>query len=223
MNTEQDSRPCNVHEGRSAHDPAGLPRKAQAAAARRLSRILPGHDPSAHRSRHPRREGLPRRRRHGWRRRLDGRGLARRAGQPGHDRGCRGRRRRVAEPPPCRPELVRRQGQGGGARRGQARDRLRRARRRRRAVAGPAARARGAAQRQGHRPQPADPRHLRPPRPDPRRPAPGRARPARVPAAAPDPAVDAPESRPAAGSGPGDRARASSRPTGGSSGPGSRR
>ncbi len=39
------------------------------------------------------------------------------------------------------------------------------------------------AQRQGHRPQPADPRHLRPPRPDPRGPAPGGARPARVPAA----------------------------------------
>ena len=60
----------------------------------------------------------------------------------------------------------------------------------------PAARARGAAQRQGHRPQPADPRHLRAPRPDPRGPAPGRARPARVPAAAPDQAVDPPVADP---------------------------
>ena len=57
-------------------------------------------------------------------------------------------------------------------------------------------RARGAAQRQGHRPQPADPRHLRAARPDPRGPAPGRARPARVPAAAPDPAVDPPVADP---------------------------
>ncbi len=52
-------------------------------------------------------------------------GFARRARQPGHDRRCRGRRRRVAEPPPRRPELVHRQGQGRGARRRQARDRLR--------------------------------------------------------------------------------------------------
>ena len=123
-------------------------------------------------------------------------GVPGRARQPGgHGRGRR-RRRRVAEPPPRRPELVHRQGQGGGAGRGQARDRVRRAHRRRRAVARPAAHARGAARRQGHRPQPADPRHLRAARPDPRGPAPGRARAARVPAAAPDPAVDPPVADP---------------------------
>ena len=91
------------------------------------------------------------------------------------------------------PQLVHRQGQGRGARRGQ--------------VARPASTSSSPttscrpaqqkaleepAQRQGHRPQPADPRHLRPARPDPRGPPPGRARPARVPAAAPDPAVDPP-------------------------------
>ena len=84
------------------------------------------------------------RRRHRQRRRLDGRGLAGRARQPRDHGRCRRGRRRVAEPPPRRSELVRRQGQGGGARRGQARDRLRPAHRRRRAVARPAARARGA-------------------------------------------------------------------------------
>ena len=40
--------------------------------------------------------------------------------------------------------------------------------------------------------RPADPRHLRPACPDPRRPAPGRARPARIPAAAADEDVDPP-------------------------------
>ncbi len=45
--------------------------------------------------------------------------------QPRDDRGCRRRRRGVAEPPPRRPELVCRQGQGRGPARGQARDRLR--------------------------------------------------------------------------------------------------
>ena len=51
-------------------------------------------------------------------------------------------------------------------------------------------------QRQGHRPQPADPRHLRAPRADPRGPPPGRAGPARVPAAAADQAVDPPVADP---------------------------
>ena len=102
----------------------------------------------------------------------------------------------MAEPPPRRPELVPRQGQGGGAGRGQARDRLRPPHRRRRTVAGAAAGARGAAQGQGHRSQPADPRHLRAARPDPRGPPPGRARPARIPAAAPDQAVDPPVADP---------------------------
>ena len=119
-----------------------------------------------------------------------------RARQPRDDGRRRRGRCRMAEPPPRRPELVRRQGQGRGARRGQARDRLRPARRRRRAVARPAARARGPAQRQGHRPQPADPRHLRAPRPDPRGPPPGRAGAARIPAAAPDQAVDPPVADP---------------------------
>ena len=149
------------------------------------------------RPRAARREGLPRRRRHRRRRRLDRRGLAGRARQPRHDRRRRGRRRRVAEPPPRRPELVRRQGQGRGARRGQARDRAS-------TCSSPTTSCRPAqqkaleepAQRQGHRPQPADPRHLRAARPDPRGPPPGRARPARVPAAAPDPAVDPPVADP---------------------------
>ena len=82
---------------------------------------------------------------------------------------------------------------------------------------GPAEEPREPAQRQGHRPQPADPRHLRPARPDPRGPAPGRARPARVPAAAPDAPVDAPLAHAAAASGPAVPASPSWRRTGGSS------
>ena len=64
------------------------------------------------------------------------------------------------------------------------------------AVADAAEDPRGAARGQGHRPQPPDPRHLRPARPHPRGPAPGRARAARVPAPAPDPALDAPVADP---------------------------
>ena len=135
----------------------------------------------------------------------------------------RGRRRRVAEPPPRRSQLVRRQGQGGRAVAAKRETGFDAPHRRRRAVARPAARARGAPQGQGHRPQPADPRHLRPARPDPRGPAPGGARPARVPAAAPDKAVDAPVADRRRDRDPRVPARASSRRTGGSSGRGSRR
>ena len=98
----------------------------------------------------------------------------------------------MAEPAPRRPELVRGQGQGRGAGAGPLGDRLRRPGRRRRAQPHAAEEPREPAQRQGHRPQPADPRHLRAPCPDARGPPPGRARAARVPAAAPDPPVDAP-------------------------------
>ena len=127
---------------------------------------------------------------------LDRRGLPHRARHPRDHGRRRRRRRRVAEPPPRRPQLVRRQGQGRGAAPGEERDRLRHPHRRRRAQPGPAEGAREPAQRQGHRPQPADPRHLRAARPDPRGPAPGGARAARVPAAAPDPPVDAPLAHP---------------------------
>ncbi len=73
--------------------------------------------PNDDRPRPARREGVPRRRRHRRRRRAGRRrGLAGRARQPRDHRGRRRRRRRVAEPPPRRPQLVRRQGQGGGAR-----------------------------------------------------------------------------------------------------------
>ena len=72
------------------------------------------------RSDRARRAGVPRRGRHRRRCRLAGRGFAGGAGQPrDHGRGRR-RRRRMAEPAPCRPELVRRQGQGRGARQRQA-------------------------------------------------------------------------------------------------------
>ena len=102
---------------------------------------------------------------------------------------------------------------------GPVRDRVRHPGRRRRAQPGPAEEPREPAQRQGHRPQPADPRHLRPARPDPRGPPPGRARAARVPAAAPHAPVDAPLAHPgrhrvprsrrvAAGDGPPDHPRA---------------
>ena len=80
-----------------------------------------------------------------------------------------------------------------------------------------------AAQRQGHRPQPPDPRHLRPARADPRGPPPGRARAARVPAAAADPPVDAPLAHPGRHRLPRTRRVASWRRTGGSSASGSRR
>ena len=154
---------------------------------------------------------------------LVGQRFARRAGQPRDHGRCRGGRRRMAEPPPRRSQLVRRQGQGRGPGGGQAGDRLQHPDRRRRAVAGPAARPGRAAQRQGHRPQPADPRHLRAPRPDPRGTPPGRARPARIPAAAPDAPVDPPLAGPRAASDRAVRASRSSKPTGGSSGPGSPR
>ena len=140
-----------------------------------------------------RRAGLPRRGRHRRGRRLDGRGVARRSWP--------------AWPTPPAPRWSARNGRTGatstptgtsaraGRRswsRAKAETGFTPAGGRRRAVAQSAARARGAAQGQGPRPQRPDPRHLRPARPDARGPPPGGAGPARVPAAAPDAPVDPP-------------------------------
>ena len=83
-------------------------------------------------------------------------------------------------------------GKVGGAGHGQGGDRLHAAHRRRRAQAQPAEVAGVRAGRQDPRPQRPDPGHLRPARAHARGSAPGRAGPAGVPAAAPDPPVDAP-------------------------------
>ena len=168
-------------------------RSSRSSALSTATAMLASHDTQRpHRPRAAPRAGLPHRRRHRRGRGLDGRGLPRRAGQPGRHRGRGGRRRRVAAPPPRRSQLVPGQGQGRGAARRPPGDRLHAARGRRRAVAQPAALAGGAALRQGARPQRPHPRHLRAARPDPRGSPPGRAGPARVPAAAPDAPLDAP-------------------------------
>ena len=187
--------PSRADRSRSStppRDPHAGRRRSPATASSTGWRATPGppvswrrHEPpQTDRPRAARREGLPRRRRHRRRRGLVRRGQPDRARRAGGHGGRRRRWRRVAEPPPRRPELVRGQGQGRGAgsRRSSetgfdvlvADDELSPA---------PAEEPREPAQRQGHRPQPADPRHLRAARPDPRGPPPGRARPARVPAA----------------------------------------
>ena len=107
--------------GSTPTDPVSAAIDGRTAAHRVLSGSIAGgyaaRVPStlAHRSGPAAGARLPHRRRHRRRSRLDGRGVARRARQPRRHGRRRGRRRRVAEPPPHRPQLVPRQGQGRGA------------------------------------------------------------------------------------------------------------